>query len=903
MSGHASFSTIGGNPPPPMMPDPASEASSMRSVDGAKDIGSSGEAPPAPPASDDPAGAEGNARSMAQRLDALLLQAAKLTTRPVEAEELQNAMKGIPQNVKDFVQNAAQVAREKMSALSQFTGLEIAKSFVLGADGKLGWKADDPVATAIREAVEAQGELSLALHQLLNLPELDNDGFDAVMDLAFKCDRRQSEIYTLATQLAAALLDSPDDPEVANILDKRFESLLPRQAVAMHGTAAAIETLKDDLKGLANRLDDFAARPNASLTSAELAAYSGEMLTAANALEGIAKNGISQSEERHERVLLDKDLLAAAEKLASDAREKLQDTRKGIGLAMVEHFIDTVIGLPGDMPALSEANLASVRRRMPNLFAAAQLRHQMRVAAHTYASKPDDTNLRELYRLCGLYMQIDAKRAAEEAESYCNNLRARNPNSEEVPDGKKLSASFARARAMHTQMAHLVQMVKIVNEKLAPEQFLSTTSARALVEGRLDFSTLVEARVHGMSDADVDPNLDDSLMQSQKQLGSGANSTVFLVKYKDDSEWVFKAEAPGRQGIAGLALSKDYASEEQVAHLNLATQDAAKALGAEDVSTSCSVGAHEGQYGLFMEKAPGVEAKEFKSGGEVPPGSLTSAQVKALPPADYAKVVGGIMRGINRLEWLDLVTGQGDRHEHNYMIDVRADLTVSVKGIDNDMCFPAYRPGLRTYVLRGRDADAFRRAVTLAVDAYPMELHKAVWERMMRDTGVHVGQDWSVTLDTMKFQAGELHYSTRMAVGVHGSSLPEYIDEQFYQRLMALKDGQARADYFAALAKRLPPEAVAAAQSRLDEAISFAVVLKRNGRVVSEADFAKQEVQRDLVRRELDMPNPVQPVQDYMLSDDTQVVKAAKYQVHTTFMRDVFDAIRKDGWFEDEQKP
>ena len=93
------------------------------------------------------------------------------------------------------------------------------------------------------------------------------------------------------------------------------------------------------------------------------------------------------------------------------------------------------------------------------------------------------------------------------------------------------------------------------------------------------------------------------------------------------------------------------------------------------------------------------------------------------------------------------------------------------------------------------------------------------------------------------------------------------------------------------------------AQNRLDEAISLAVVLKRNGRVVSEADFAKQEVQRDLVRRELDMPNPVQPVQDYMLSDDTQVVKAAKYQVHTMFMRDVFDAIRKDGWFEDEQKP
>ena len=839
---------------------------------------------------------------MAQRLDALLLQAAKLTTRPVETEELQNAMEGIPQNVKDFVQDAAREAREKMARLSQFTGLEIAKSLVSDADGKLIWKAGDSVAKAISEAVEAQGKLSLALHELLNHPKLDNDGFDAVMDLAFKCDRRQSEIYTLATQLAAAWLDSPNDPEVAKLLDKRFESLLPRQAVAMHGTAGVLETLKEDLTGLAGCLEKFAARPNASLTSSDLAGYTSEMWTAATALERVAKNGIWLSEEHHERVLPDKDLFAGIEKLASDAKKKLLDTRLGIGLAMVKHFVDTVIGLPADMSVVSEANLGNIPRRMHNLISAAQLRHQMCAAAHTYADKPTNDNLMALYDLCGRYMQLDPGKVSEDAESYCRYLTTRSSNPGEVPDGKRLAALFSRARAMHTQVAHLVQMVKSVNEKMTPEQFLSTTSARALVEGRLEFPTLVEARVHGMSDADVDPNLDDSCMQSQTPLGSGANSTVYLVKFKDDSEWVFKAEAPGRQGIDGLALSKDYASEEQVAHLNLATQDAAKALGAEDVSTSCSVGAHEGQYGLFMEKAPGVEAHDFKEGGAVPQGSLTIAQVKALPPTEYAKVVGGIMRGINRLEWLDLVTGQGDRHEHNYMIDVHADLTVSVKGIDNDMCFTAYRTGLRTYVLKGRAADAFRRGIELAVETYPEELRKSVGDRLRHDLGVHVGQDWSVTVDTMKFQSGELYYSTARSLGVHGMSLPEYIDEQFYQSLIALKSGQARDDYFAALAKRLPPEAVAAAQSRLDEAISLATILKRAGRVISEADFAKQEVQRELVRREIDMPNPVQPVGAYKLPEDNLVVRFAKYQTHSMFMRDVFDAIKKDGWFKDEQE-
>ena len=33
------------------------------------------------------------------------------------------------------------------------------------------------------------------------------------------------------------------------------------------------------------------------------------------------------------------------------------------------------------------------------------------------------------------------------------------------------------------------------------------------------------------------------------------------------------------------------------------------------------------------------------------------------------------MRGINRLEWLDIITGQGDRHPRNYMIQVWPDLT------------------------------------------------------------------------------------------------------------------------------------------------------------------------------------------------------------------------------------
>ena len=153
-----------------------------------------------------------------------------------------------------------------------------------------------------------------------------------------------------------------------------------------------------------------------------------------------------------------------------------------------------------------------------------------------------------------------------------------------------------------------------------------------------------------------------------------------------------------------LNFSKDYAKEQQVANLNMATQSAAQVLGLTDVVPKCSVGMHNGDYGLFMEKVPGMEAIDFARGKEPPAGSLSLAQVKNLPPEQHAKVIGGLIRGLNRLAWLDIITGQGDRHGRNYMIDVRSDLTVSVKGIDNDMCFAAYRTGLHTYVIKGADA-------------------------------------------------------------------------------------------------------------------------------------------------------------------------------------------------------
>ena len=84
---------------------------------------------------------------------------------------------------------------------------------------------------------------------------------------------------------------------------------------------------------------------------------------------------------------------------------------------------------------------------------------------------------------------------------------------------------------------------------------------------------------------------------------------MYQVGYKDGSAYIFKPEAPGRQGLEGLQLSKgSYKDTQLVAQLNMSAQKTADAFGLGDVMTKTSVGAHDGQFGLFMEKAPGVVA-------------------------------------------------------------------------------------------------------------------------------------------------------------------------------------------------------------------------------------------------------------------------------------------------------
>ena len=161
----------------------------------------------------------------------------------------------------------------------------------------------------------------------------------------------------------------------------------------------------------------------------------------------------------------------------------------------------------------------------------------------------------------------------------------------------------------------------------------------------------------------------------------------------------------------------------------------------------------------------------------------------------------------------------------------------------------------------------------------------------------------NIVIDTTKFQAGELHFVARRAVGMHGTTLPGFIDAELHAQLITLKSGARREAYLADLASRLPPNAVASARNRLDEAIAYAEKLFNDGKVIGKDDFEKRDVQKSLLARELNAGNPVKPIGNFQLpANKTGDVKKctvtiAKRQSQSLFMRDLYGKVHKPDWF------
>ena len=363
--------------------------------------------------------------------------------------------------------------------------------------------------------------------------------------------------------------------------------------------------------------------------------------------------------------------------------------------------------------------------------------------------------------------------------------------------------------------------------------------------------------------------------------------------------------------MENLTIAKGIEATQMVAQLNIASQKTADALGLGDVMVKTTVGSHKGEFGIFMEKAKGVEAEDFpKLGNSVKPpeGDLSLRQIKNLDDDKYAKVVGGLMRQANRLEWFDMITGQGDRHSHNFFVSVGKDGTVSVKGIDNDACFPEYRTGIRTFQLTKDKADLLKAVIAdTAENLYPYGYEEDdrddLLDALMTDPGIEFHDDGTATVDTTKFESPILHYCIMNTIGMHTTALPDYIDKDLYDNLMALAEpGERREKFIADLTANLPKAAKDAAISRLDDAINYARTLFDKGHVVSAEAWIDHDKQREIAGKVPPAPTARYFANAVPCGSSTKAkVDVGMRILHLTegyFRRNIMRAVAKPGWFD-----
>lgn len=407
---------------------------------------------------------------------------------------------------------------------------------------------------------------------------------------------------------------------------------------------------------------------------------------------------------------------------------------------------------------------------------------------------------------------------------------------------KKMNASSAaRLNALFKRFAGVGVLIKgfsqIIVGMYGNDQFFTGAEAMAVFKGKISVSSVVEARARGLQDSDVDPANEDANIVSKHVLGSGAVGTVYELTRSDGKHVVFKGETESRTGLVAFSAgaAKNYAPGQMTVNLNFAAKKAAVALGMGGLIVDYSAGSHKGVFGFYMEKAKGVtpDSLRFEEPSSSSETGLSVRDFKRLSAAEQRKILADLKRELNRLQWLDLVTGQADRHAKNYLfhIDVNTH-KVTVKGIDNDAGYSQYRTGAVRFSFDKGRADLFRsklRNVAKKIDSGHINDEYA---HLLADPGITADENGGLTIDASKIQNKAIADALKGVTGMKTLAVPDKIDFETYNALMELKTGLKRAAYLDSIRPRLSEDSYKAAVSRLDDVIARAEQLKNEGRIV-----------------------------------------------------------------------
>ena len=885
------------------------------------------------------------------QLDVLLLKALNGASGEINAKDVEKAATNakLPKEIRESLKTLAQAAQESLAALDKFTGKDLAAAMEKKADNSIDWKDDSIVAKAFNDAQIAQQELSSAIADVLG--QIKNGKAQATLEeLMLQCDRRVAEIDTLALQMADIIDRGGEDAQAnaaALAKDGTISSFKSENALDKFGRTEMFNALMSDLKPLTDRLDQYANDGVKDLKKDDVKACVRELNAIKAKFSAAAASGTLTVGNK--TVFVDRSLLAEASKMLDGVGKKINVIHRDLLHEAMVKLVEKEIPFFNDKLFTDFADeIGTIETGNPKIKPQAmkdyvKLINTFRSAARTYAQSPTEANANKLRDAALNLTYVDTDGVTKcFASSAIVKFKAPANASKEFKDaveefrihalkttGQNDNTAFSDLIRAYDHMDiaadKLIALGKEMNAGPDSKYFVSG-AVLDVFKGKTSLSPLIESRVHGYSDSDINIALDDKNVTGSSTLGSGSFNTVTLVTVKDGSQWVFKPEMAGRLTAPNSPLNNGMKIDQEMTRINLAVQTTADALGLDDIMVKTSVGTHQGQFGMFMEKAPGITGLKFMHSNQ--------SEIKAMDDADFGKVVGGMMRKFNRLQWFDIITGQGDRHADNYMIDVKKGVppSVSIKAIDNDASYGIFRHGLHKFVLQGGTdsvrgmseifmgaLDKFAESVTVPKKdgetkydhALRIQQAREDFKRtILKDPGVTQNYDGSIEVDLAKSKNPQLLRSMLKRCAMKNVAPPEEIDRQLYDKLMTLAKnapdgGVARKNYLSSIAQRLGKnsEQYKAAVQRLDESIEYARKLEKEGKVYNVKDWEDHDIQRKIAK-----PNLYNMEEKYGAKMDEakkNVANGGKYVSYSnTFFRDFYDVLIKgsphQNWFTQE---
>ncbi|MBP5787770.1 MAG: hypothetical protein J6Y19_08155 [Kiritimatiellae bacterium] len=589
----------------------------------------------------------------------------------------------------------------------------------------------------------------------------------------------------------------------------------------MHDTPDALATANRDiaarLRPVAEKIDAFRRNPTVTIARNELADLQTEIATMKAALGSIRRDGV---EVQGGRLLVPTDIVKALEDEVGKVEIQFRTARKEVLETILRNYLQTAAELYS-MPGPIEDACSRGSRKTSQML---ERRNEFFVALDQLAAAVTDPTK----------TRADLNALLQNLSQKATRLRLAALETPNVPSPSMqgFNDMVAHIRGVEPMVVEITDIVcRIVNE----DRFFTGAEAMSVFDGRVTVSSVVEARVRGLQDSDIDPANEPANIASSRPLGTGSGGTVHELTRTDGTTVVFKGETESRTGLQSLAVggAGNYAVVQKTINLNFASKKAAEALGMGGMIVRYSAGVHNGVFGFHMEKAKGCTGRDFVAGRSSSSDGLTAKEINKLPAAESRRIKGRIKRELNRLQWLDLVTGQLDRHENNYFIHVdRNTHQVTVTGIDNDAGYSQYRTGAMKFELdEGRTNVFVTQLVATAREIDPAQATPLA-RRLRMDPGIVKTPSNTLTIDASRIADKTLAYAVTSLTGAQTLAIPDKIDSETYDALVALKEGPQRQAYLDSIRPRLSEASYNAAVSRLDDVIAHAERLRGEKKVI-----------------------------------------------------------------------